>query len=90
MAFVTRSPVTQYDNAGRHEMYRYNARHARTGLCVLHPERRQRRPLTSKPAADGLFMTDDGRTFFATEDPLVHADTNRAQDVYEYVEGGRS
>ena len=36
---------------------------------------------------DGLFMTDDGRAFFATEDPLVHADTNRAQDVYEYVEG---
>ena len=37
---------------------------------------------------DGLFMTDDGRAFFATEDPLVHADTNKGQDVYEFV-GGR-
>jgi hypothetical protein len=36
---------------------------------------------------DGLFMTSDGRTFFSTEDPLVHADTNNALDVYEYVEG---
>jgi hypothetical protein len=36
---------------------------------------------------DGVFMTTDGRTFFATEDPLVHSDTNKAQDVYEYVDG---
>jgi len=32
-------------------------------------------------------MSDDGRAFFTTEDALVHPDTNRAQDVYEYVEG---
>ena len=32
-------------------------------------------------------MTNDGRTFFTTEDALVHADTNDAQDVYEYVDG---
>ena len=36
---------------------------------------------------DGLFMTNDGRAFFTTEDALVHADTNNAQDVYEYVDG---
>ena len=44
---------------------------------------------TSEVAAsqNGLFMTDDGRTFFTTDDPLVHADTNQAQDVYEYVDG---
>jgi hypothetical protein len=37
---------------------------------------------------DGRFMTDDGRVFFGTEDPLVNGDTNKAFDVYEYA-GGR-
>jgi hypothetical protein len=32
-------------------------------------------------------MTEDGRTFFNTEDSLVPQDTNEALDVYEYVEG---
>ena len=32
-------------------------------------------------------MTNDGRAFFATDDALVHGDTNEAQDVYEYVDG---
>jgi hypothetical protein len=32
-------------------------------------------------------MSNDGRAFFSTEDPLVLTDTNKAQDVYEYVEG---
>ena len=36
---------------------------------------------------DGLFLTDDGRTFFSTEDALVPSDTNHAEDVYEYVDG---
>jgi hypothetical protein len=36
---------------------------------------------------DGLFLTNDGRAFFSTEDALVHIDTNRSQDVYEYVDG---
>jgi hypothetical protein len=38
-------------------------------------------------SAGGLFMSDDGRTFFTTSDPLVPADTDRIFDVYEYVEG---
>jgi hypothetical protein len=33
-------------------------------------------------------MTYDGRAFFATEDALAHADTNKGQDIYEFV-GGR-
>ncbi len=37
---------------------------------------------------NGLFMTDDGRTFFSTEESLVPQDTNLGEDVYEYV-GGR-
>jgi hypothetical protein len=50
-------------------------------------------PSGEPPTADvigsqnGLFMTNDGRAFFSTEDSLVPADTNRAEDVYEYVNG---
>jgi hypothetical protein len=36
---------------------------------------------------DGLFMTNDGRAFFATNDAIVPSDTNRAIDVYEYADG---
>jgi hypothetical protein len=36
---------------------------------------------------NGLFMTNDGRAFFTTDDALVHTDTNEAVDVYEYVDG---
>ena len=35
----------------------------------------------------GLFMSNDGRTFFATEDPLTPVDTNKQLDVYEFTEG---
>ncbi len=86
MAFVTPSPVTQFDNAGRQEMYRYNTETEEL-ICVSCI------PSGAKPTSDveasrnGLFMANDGRTFFSTEDPLVHTDTNKAQDVYEYVEG---
>jgi hypothetical protein len=86
MAFVTKSPVTQYDNEGHKEMYRFKPD---TGEMVCVSCRPNGEPPSSDVEAsrDGLFMTDNGRVFFATEDPLVHADTNRAQDVYEYVDG---
>ena len=38
-------------------------------------------------SSNGLFMTNDGRTFFSTGDPLVPQDTDGLRDVYEYVEG---
>jgi hypothetical protein len=86
MAFVTARQVTQYDNAGQLEMYRYNpvARNVICVSCIPSGE-----PPTSSVGAsqDGLFMTDNGRAFFTTDDALVHTDTNQAQDVYEYVDG---
>jgi hypothetical protein len=45
-------------------------------------------PVGDVHASDnGLFMTNDGRAFFYTPDPLVPADTNELNDVYEYVDG---
>ena len=38
-------------------------------------------------STQGLFMSNDGRTFFPTAEPLVQTDTNKVEDVYEYTEG---
>ena len=38
-------------------------------------------------ASNGLFMSDDGRTFFSTRAALVPFDSNGKIDVYEYTEG---
>ena len=86
MAFLTASPITPYDNDGRREMYRY-ARDTRELVCVSCIPDGSKPTFDVAASQDGLFMSDDGRAFFTTEDALVHADTNRAQDVYEYVEG---
>ena len=86
MALLTTAQLTSYDNQGWPQMYRYNPA-TRQMLCV------SCRPNGLPPTAEvmgsqnGLFMTDDGRTFFATKDGLVANDTNKLVDVYEYVEG---
>jgi hypothetical protein len=87
MAFLTASQLTSYDNAGHLEMYSYTPS---TGSIVCDSCRPDGRPATADVQAseDGLFMTDDGRAFFSTSDPLVPQDTNEGTDVYEFT-GGR-
>jgi DNA-binding beta-propeller fold protein YncE len=86
MAFLTASPVTQYDNAGHLEMYLYDPS-TRTVVCA------SCLPSGAPPSSDvlasqnGLFMANDGRAFFSTDDALVKGDTNDGLDVYEYVNG---
>ncbi len=86
MAFLTRSRLTSYDNAGYLEMYSYTPS-TETLICdSCNPDGN---PATGNAEAsqDGLFLTDDGRTFFSTEESLVPTDTNEGEDVYEYVDG---
>jgi len=86
MAFVTSSRLTSYENAGHEEMYSYTPS---TGAIVCDSCNPDGKPATTDVEAsqDGLFMTDDGRTFFSTEERLVPQDTNKAEDVYEFVNG---
>ncbi len=86
MAFVTASPVTQYDNAGHLEMYTYEPA-ARKIVCVSCNPNGEAPVSNVEASQDGLFMTNDGRTFFSTDEALVHGDTNEGEDVYEYVAG---
>jgi hypothetical protein len=86
MAFVTASQVTQYQNNGYLEMYTYDPQSRRI-VCVSCNPSGTPATLGVEASQDGLFMTDDGRTFFSTEEALVHGDTNEGEDVYEYAEG---
>jgi DNA-binding beta-propeller fold protein YncE len=86
MAFITATQVTPYNNAGHLEMYIFTPASGDI-LCVsCRPDGKA--PLSDVYGSqDGLFITNDGRSFFSTTDPLVPRDTNEAVDVYEYAEG---
>jgi hypothetical protein len=85
-AFITPSKLTSYDNAGKEEMYMYEpaTEKLRCSSCKPNGEKPQ---FDVKGSQAGLFMSDDGRTFFQTEDALVPQDTNEEPDVYEFVDG---
>jgi hypothetical protein len=78
--------VTLYDNAEHSEMYLYEPDREKV-LCVSCIPSGAAPTSNVQASQNGLFMTSDGRTFFTTDDPLVHSDTNDAEDVYEYVDG---
>ena len=86
MAFLTASRVTTYDNAKHTEMYTYSPASEEVKCISCRPD-------NAPPSGDvwasanGIFMTNDGRTFFSTVDGLVPRDTDGLRDVYEYVEG---
>ncbi len=86
MAFITTSQLTGYDNAGYAEMYSFTPATGRLicDSCIPDGEPPTHNVYGSQ---NGLFMTNAGRTFFSTEDALVPQDTNKATDVYEFVDG---
>ncbi len=86
-AFITPSQVTSYDNDGRGLMYRYEAANGKL-ICVSCKRGGEPPSADVYGSQNGLFLTNDGRAFFSTEDSIVRRDTNGATDVYEYT-GGR-
>jgi hypothetical protein len=86
MAFITSNRVTAYDNAGFGQMYLYSSDSGRV-TCV------SCLPGGQPPVSDvfgsqnGLFLIEDGRAAFSTEDAVVPQDTDGVLDTYEYVEG---
>jgi hypothetical protein len=86
MAFTTATHVTGYNSLNFEEMYDYNPVD-RSVVCVSCRPDGEPPTVNVEGSQTGLFMSNDGRTFFSTEDPLVPTDTNEHQDVYEYAEG---
>jgi hypothetical protein len=87
LALLTREKLTTYNNAGFTEMYTYDVDAGGPFKCVsCIPDGG---PPTSHVGAseNGIFLTDDGRAFFTTGDPLVPEDINaKFRDVYEFVQ----
>jgi NHL repeat len=86
MAFTTSSKVTAYENALRSEMYNYSPASGEI-VCVSCIPSGATPTSDVWASSDGVFMTNDGRTFFSTKDALVPRDTDGLRDVYEYVAG---
>jgi hypothetical protein len=86
MAMITHERLTGYDNEGFAEMYSYEPS-AEKLICVSCNPRGLPPLKDVEGAFMGLFMANDGRTFFYSLDALVPKDTNQLRDVYEYVDG---
>ena len=86
MAFLTASRLTSYDNDGYEEMYSYTPS-TESLICDSCNPDGQAATSEIYASQDGLFMTDDGRTFFSTDESLVPTDTDEGPDVYEFVDG---
>lgn len=86
MAMLTRAKLTAYDNQNFLEMYTYDAESGAIQCVSCVPDGT---PPTKDVEAsqNGIFLTNDGRAFFTTGDPLVAQDINgKLRDVYEFVE----
>jgi hypothetical protein len=87
-AFTTRQPLDpSFENFGHSEAYRYDAS-TQALDCVSCPPSNALATGDANLAPNGLSLTDDGRMFFESDDPLVLRDGNDRKDVYEWsVEG---
>jgi hypothetical protein len=85
-AFITASQLTAYDNEGKSEMYSFDADSGAI-ICVSCIPGGETPTVDVLGSVSGFFMSNDGRTFFSTDDALVPRDTNEGSDVYEYADG---
>jgi hypothetical protein len=85
-AFATVVPVTGFTTFGHSEIYRYDTESDALD-CASCP------PTQALPISDtfltphGLNLSDDGRVFFTSSEPLALRDTNHQADAYEWEDG---
>jgi sugar lactone lactonase YvrE len=84
--FTSKLPLTGYDNNGHAEVYRYAA-DADEIACASCPATGARTTGDASLAERGLSVSDDGRVFFDSTDPLIPSDLNGAEDVFEWENG---
>jgi hypothetical protein len=86
-AFPSTLPLTGFNSAGHREIYRYAASTGKLNCASCDPTGVE--PTSdSTLASNGLSLTNDGRIFFTTAEPLALRDTDNRQDVYEWEEPG--
>jgi hypothetical protein len=85
-AFISKSRLTPYDNNGKAEMYLYDREQNRLDCASCRPDGLPP-SFDAYGSQNGLFLTVDGRAFFSTDEAIAPSDTNKGNDVYEFVEG---
>ncbi len=85
-AFISKSRLTPYNNNGKAELYLYSRFDDRLDCASCRPDGQQPNN-DAWGSQNGLFLSEDGRAFFSTDEPLLPSDTNEGNDVYEFVEG---
>ena len=86
-AFGTDQQLSEYENAGFSEVYRYDAS-AESLACVSCDPSNANASGSASMARSGLSLTEDGRVFFNSDDALVLRDADNRQDVYEWEPQG--
>jgi sugar lactone lactonase YvrE len=84
--FVTAVPLTGFTNAGHEEVFRYDAGEEAIDCVSCNPTG-ARAVGESGLARNGLSLTNDGRVFFDSSDPLLPNDLDNREDVFEWNKG---
>ncbi len=84
--FPTRLELSEYENRGHSEIYRYDAEQDQLD-CVSCTPSGAITTTDTLLASNGLNLTDDGRVFFTSSEPLVLRDTNAKKDAYQWSDG---
>jgi hypothetical protein len=99
VAFISHAKLTGYGNASEAEVYLYDASTGRLTCASCNPT--GARPAQAggtlpgwtpmdiyQTAYQSRYLSNEGRLFFDSGEPLVPQDTNGEQDVYEYEPDG--
>ncbi len=86
-AFSSSRDLIGFPTFGHTAIYRYAAAGAGVLVCASCPTTRA--ALTADTLLDpyGLNLTDDGRVFFTSAEPLALRDTGTTKDIYEWSQG---
>jgi hypothetical protein len=85
-AFATIRSLTDFDNGGFYETFRYDTQEDRT-LCVSCNPTNARSVGSSTLPQVGLGLADDGTVFFDSGDAIAPRDLDEKIDAYEFEEG---
>jgi hypothetical protein len=85
-AFVSNLPVTGFDNDGHNEVYRYDAQGDALACASCAPTNVAATG-DAAMASGALSLTNDGRVFFTSGEPLAPRDLDGKKDAYEWENG---